>query len=131
VKKPKALHPLARASVERARARVEKLRDVMTSNAEGLHQLRIAYKELRYASELLAEALPADLAAMAEAAARFQKRLGEIHDVDVAIATLERARFDAGARATVLADLALLRARRIERYLAEMSPRVAEAAFSP
>jgi CHAD domain-containing protein len=131
VKKPRELHPLARGSVERARARVERLRDVASSDAEGLHELRIAYKELRYASELLAEALPADLAAMAEPAAKFQKRLGEIHDVDVAIATLERARFDPSARAAVLADLAILREKRVKKYLAEMAPPVSEEALSP
>ena len=43
-------------------------------------------------TELLADALPADLAAMAEPASKFQKRLGEIHDVDMALAAVKRAR---------------------------------------
>ena len=118
---------LARRAVERARRRVEALRDVPTSDAAALHELRIAYKELRYAAELLAPALPVDLAAMAEPAARFQKRLGEIHDADMALATLKRARgLDAVARIEVGAALEALREKRVGKYVAEMAPQAGE-----
>jgi CHAD domain-containing protein len=119
---------LARRSVERARRNVEALRDVPTSDAVGLHELRIAYKELRYATELLAPALPTDLAAMAEPAARFQKRLGEIHDADMALATLNRARGLQGPiQAEVRAQLEALREKRVGKYVAEMAPQASEA----
>jgi CHAD domain-containing protein len=115
---------LARRAVERARRNVEKLRDAPTEDAVALHDLRIAYKELRYATELLAEALPADIAAMAEPASKFQKRLGEIHDADMALAALKRARgLDPAARAAVSAELEALRAKRVAKYVADMAPR--------
>lgn len=88
----KDLAKFARKCVESARREVEALRDTPTTDIVGLHNLRIAYKHLRYAAEILADALPLDLAAMAKPAAQFQKRLGEIHDVDVAFASIERAR---------------------------------------
>jgi CHAD domain-containing protein len=117
------LAKFARRCVERARRRVERRRDVPPDDVVGLHDLRIAYKELRYASELLAAALPLDLASLAEPAARFQKRLGEIHDVDVALATVSRARaLTPAARAELLKRLAVLRAKKVAKYLAEMAP---------
>ena len=63
----------------------EKGRDIPPEDTIGLHQLRISYKELRYSIELLADALPLDARAMLDPAVVFQKRLGEIHDADVAI----------------------------------------------
>jgi CHAD domain-containing protein len=125
-KRDRDLPKFARKCVSMARAQVEKKRDAREDDAEALHDLRIAYKELRYAAELLHGALPADLAALAEPAARFQKRLGEIHDVDTALATASRARSLAPeTRAGLLASLDALRAKRVAKYLAEMSPAVA------
>ncbi len=109
---------LARRWIEDARRGVEALRDVPTSDATRLHDLRIAYKQLRYTAELLAEALPADLAAMARPAAQFQKRLGEIHDADVAIVSIGRARSLAPeTQARVRTALDSLRAKRVRKYL--------------
>jgi len=126
-KRDKNLGKFAKKCVERARRNVDRLRDVPTEDVVGLHDLRIAYKELRYAAELLAPALPIDLAALAEPAARFQKRLGEIHDADVAIATVSRARaLEPATRAELLARLEALRAKRVAKYVAEMAPTAAE-----
>jgi CHAD domain-containing protein len=125
-KRDRDLAKFARKRVTSARKEVEAQRDVSTDDVEGLHRLRIAYKELRYASELLAGALPADLAALAEPAARFQKRLGEIHDVDVAIATANRARALAPeARRDLLSHLTDLREKRVGKYIEEMNPAAA------
>jgi CHAD domain-containing protein len=122
-KRDRAATKLARRAIERARREVDRLRDVDTTDSVGLHELRIAYKELRYTAELLGGALPADLAAMAEPAARFQKRLGEVHDADVAIVTIQRARgLDDATKATVLARLREHRAKKVAKYLAEMAP---------
>ena len=122
-KRDKNLAKYARRCVESARRRVEKLSDVPTDDVVGLHDLRIAYKELRYAAELLAGALPEELAALAEPAARFQKRLGEIHDADVAIATVSRARaLTPETRILVLARLSALRDKRVGKYVAEKTP---------
>jgi CHAD domain-containing protein len=122
-KRDRSAVKLARRSLERARQTVEERRDAPSDDAVALHDLRIAYKELRYAAELLSEALPTDLAAMAEPAAKFQKRLGEIHDADMALAALRRARgLDEAVRAQVLAAVETLREKRVAKYLAEMTP---------
>jgi CHAD domain-containing protein len=122
-KRDRSAAKLARRAVESARRGVEQKRDVPTDDGIALHDLRIAYKELRYATELLADALPADLAAMAEPASKFQKRLGEIHDADMAIGALKRARgIEPAAHAQALGVLEALRAKRVGKYLAEMAP---------
>jgi CHAD domain-containing protein len=118
-----ALGKFARRAVERARKQAEGMRDAPTSDVERLHELRIAYKKLRYAAELLTEALPIDLSAMAAPAARFQKRLGDIHDLDMALAAVARARgLSADTRTVVMEKLNAARTKKVQRYLEEMSP---------
>jgi CHAD domain-containing protein len=118
-----ALAKFGRREVQKARRGVESRRDAAPDDVVGLHDLRIAYKKLRYAVEIFKDALPADLAAMADPAARFQKRLGDLHDVDVAKIALARARgLDAATRLIVLAALDQARAKRLAKYVAEMRP---------
>jgi CHAD domain-containing protein len=113
----------ARRVVSKARRGVESRRDVDPDDVVGLHDLRIAYKKLRYAVEIFEGVLPADLAAMAEPAARFQKRLGDLHDIDVAKVALGRARgLEPATRAAVLAALDAARAKKLAKYVAEMTP---------
>jgi CHAD domain-containing protein len=113
----------ARRTVSRARKNVEALRDVATSDVEQMHELRILYKELRYSAELFAEILPLDLAALAAPAARFQKRLGDIHDIDTALEALTHARgLPPETRAKVAAALVEVRARKARKYLDDMAP---------
>ena len=122
------LSKFARRTVERARRTVEKGRDVPADDMLGLHELRISYKELRYSIELLADALPLDARAMLEPAVVFQKRLGEIHDVDVAADVLRNARtLPANARGEASAALARVREKRIGKYLRELDPLGAHA----
>ncbi|AKU97537.1 hypothetical protein AKJ09_04201 [Labilithrix luteola] len=117
------LGKFARRTVERSRRKVEKQRDVEIEDVLGLHELRIAYKELRYSIELLAEALPLDARAMLEPATIFQKRLGELHDVDVAIETVTQARtLKAELKNSVLAALQKTREKRVGKYLKELDP---------
>jgi len=123
------LSRFARRTVERARRTVEDGRDVPPDDAVGLHDLRIAYKELRYSIELLAEALPLDARAMLDPATVFQKRLGEIHDVDVAIETVTNAKgLSAAARTAALGQLAHVRHKKLTKYLRELDPIGADAA---
>jgi CHAD domain-containing protein len=86
------LAKFARRSVSAAWRRVERRRTARTDDPATLHQLRIAYKRLRYVAETFAEALPSDLADLSQPAARLQSRLGAVHDVDVAIGCVRRAR---------------------------------------
>jgi len=122
----------ARRTVSRARKKVEALRDVPTSDVEAMHELRIRYKELRYSAEIFAGILPFDLAALAAPAARFQKRLGDIHDIDTALDALSSARgLPPETRARVASALVDVRARKAKKYLEDMAPAVPDASPPP
>jgi CHAD domain-containing protein len=120
---------LAGRTVAKAARKVREHLDASPDAPEALHELRIAYKELRYAIELLADALPVERAARDEAqralAAARQKRLGEIHDLDLAIAFLVHSR--AGAAPPRTTTLAALGARREAKVLRLMSDLAREA----
>lgn len=115
----KDLLKFARGAVDAAREIVERDKDVPLEDAEGLHALRIRFKHLRYTTEIFAEALPPALAGLAKTAAQFQKRLGEIHDLDVALDTVRLARgLTQGARAAVLTALGASRETAIDKFAA-------------
>lgn len=113
----------ARRAVERARRKVESRRDADVEDAAAMHELRIAYKELRYSIELLVDALPIDTRAQLEPATVFQKRLGELHDVDVATDVVRTATdLPNATREQALSRLAEIRAKRVHKYLRELDP---------
>jgi CHAD domain-containing protein len=117
-KRERDLRKFAHKTVARAHAAVHALRNTQTTDGEGLHDLRIAWKELRYACELMAEALPPDVTALAEPAAKMQKRLGEIHDVDAALAAVSRARaMEPLLRVRLQQALYLRRDRLVDKYI--------------
>jgi CHAD domain-containing protein len=117
------LEKFAQKCVQDARAAVESMRFVAVTDIEGLHALRIAYKHLRYTAEIFESVLPADLAALAKPAALFQKRLGEIHDIDVAGDALGRARGLADVtRGRALAALSRAREGSVTKYLEQARP---------
>jgi len=122
---PKRRRPLAEfaaSSVERAQKGVELLRDAPVENVEALHLLRIAYKRLRYTTEIFHDALPIDVAALAEPSARFQKRLGTIHDLDVARVVMDRARtLPPWVKANILDAIAKQRQGAVELYLRDQA----------
>ncbi len=114
------LGKFARRAVARARRRVEGRRLTRTDDPLALHELRIAYKRLRYVVEVLSGALPSHLAALAQPASRLQNLLGSVHDVDVVDGCVLRARsLSADSRRELLAALAGLRQERTARYEAE------------
>jgi CHAD domain-containing protein len=119
-RRDRRLAKLARRAVDKARRNVERHKLVAPDDVSALHDLRIAYKRLRYTVETFEGALPHDLSMLAQTAARFQKRLGDVHDVDVAIGAVRRARTltDEG-RADLLAALYRLRVDRIAAYARE------------
>ncbi len=63
-----------------------------TADAPAMHALRIREKRLRYTAEIFAEVLPGEATRLAKDAARMQKKLGELHDLDQAIAVVLQAR---------------------------------------
>jgi CHAD domain-containing protein len=106
----------ARRAVEDARRQVDQLRRAPLHESEALHNLRIAYKRLRYTVEAFATVLPGELASLAQPAARFQSRLGRLHDADVAIACVRSApNLLDSARESLLVELDRVR---IERFAA-------------
>ncbi|MGD0529735.1 MAG: CHAD domain-containing protein [Polyangiaceae bacterium] len=119
----------ARRAVERARREVDRRREARPDDAEALHRLRIAYKRLRYTAETFTDALPTELAALAQPAARLQGRLGELHDVDVALGCVRRARvLGDTTRAELLAALGREREVRLAAYVRELGVAPATAA---
>jgi CHAD domain-containing protein len=96
---------------------VKTARDVLSlaasnpDDAAAMHALRIRFKRMRYTAELFAEPLGAEVAELAKHAAKMQKRLGELHDLDEAIGRIhEAAGLDVQARE---ATVAALRAARV------------------
>jgi CHAD domain-containing protein len=83
---------LAEEATFAAIAGVRELSDALPSDAAAMHALRIRFKRLRYTAELFAPVLPDPAAALAKPAARMQKRLGELHDLDEALVRVARAR---------------------------------------
>lgn len=122
--KPKhnvALARFARRATSRARRKVERGRDADVMAPAEMHDLRIAYKELRYSIELFADALPFDARTHLNSAIMFQKRLGDLHDADVAIAVIRSAKgLPTAVRRQALTSLAALRAKRATKYLREL-----------
>ena len=116
----RSLAKLAQKAVAAALLKVTQLGAVPTGDAAALHQLRIAYKGVRYAAEILGSALPAGAVALAESAARFQKRLGEIHDLDVAASVIRRSKLlPPGDKERGLLALQGARRRAVAKYNAE------------
>jgi CHAD domain-containing protein len=117
---------LARRAVRSAEHGVVSHGTVDVADVTALHDLRIAYKRLRYATEMLKDALPPMLFALRERAVSMQKRLGEIHDVDVALEITRRARsLTPLLQKRVVAALQEERLRRVEKYLRALTPPVA------
>jgi CHAD domain-containing protein len=108
------LDKFARRAVERAQREVERRRR-SAEDVAGLHALRVAYKRLRYTAETFSGALPDELGAqVVRTATWFQRRIGDVHDVDVVIAAVERARsLQASSQPPLLLALRHLRAERL------------------
>jgi CHAD domain-containing protein len=120
-RRDRRLAKFARRAVERARRKVDRHRGARLDDPEALHRLRIAYKRLRYTTDTFGDALPGDLSALAQPAARLQGRLGDLHDVDVAVGCVRRARgLSDVARTELLAALGRERETRVAAYGREL-----------
>jgi CHAD domain-containing protein len=117
----KRLVKFARRAVEGAQREVER-RSAPSEHARALHRLRVSYKRLRYTAETFADVLPPELSgALARSAAGFQRRIGEVHDVDVAVESVHHARGLPGAtRQALLVALSHLRMEREAALLKEL-----------
>ncbi len=87
------------------------------SDGVAMHELRIRYKRLRYTAELFAPVLGESAGALAKEAARMQKRLGELHDLDEALIRIQRARgLPEATRAAVARALGRARGRQSQPH---------------
>jgi CHAD domain-containing protein len=97
-----------------------------TTDPLAMHALRIREKRLRYTAELFAEVLPGEAARLAKDAARMQKRLGELHDLDEAIVVVLQARnLPRPTRPAVLQALREARAALAERLQGDVAAAIA------
>ncbi len=94
--------------------------DVDAKDVVGLHELRIRFKRLRYTAELFSGFCGLHGDALGQAAAKMQKRLGDVHDFDEAAVRVARARsLGDRERRAILAALRAGRANKVARALAE------------
>ena len=113
------LDKFARRSVERAQRAVAGQPLPSLDDVDGLHRLRITYKRLRYTVEIFGDALPEEARALGALAAKFQARLGNVHDVDIAVGAVLRARaLPEGARHALIEALRGARAERTAAFSA-------------
>jgi CHAD domain-containing protein len=117
----KRLVKFARRAVLRAQREVERRR-TGSNDSPALHRLRVAYKRLRYTAETFVDVLPLDLGAtLVRTAAGLQKRIGDVHDVDVVVASVQRARgLPDTTRHALLVALSHLRAEREAALVKEL-----------
>lgn len=83
---------LAYVGVRNALRDVRRAAQAEVDDARSMHSLRIREKRLRYTAELFAHELGEEGQRLVTHATRMQRRLGELHDFDEAIATVTRAR---------------------------------------
>lgn len=116
------LAKFSRECVTIARRRVDRRLAAGVDDPQQLHCLRIAYKRLRYAVEAFSETLPEELVVLAQQAARMQKRLGAVHDVDIVLGCVRRARLlGPEARDEVFASLEALRGTRLAHSMSALA----------
>ncbi|MBL8742206.1 MAG: CHAD domain-containing protein, partial [Myxococcales bacterium] len=85
---------------------IERTQAARPEDVDAMHRLRIGYKRLRYTLELVAGFFDFDAASGAKLAAKQQKLLGRLHDLDEAIVRIGRARgLPHASRERVLAAL--------------------------
>lgn len=83
---------LAATTLSGAFVAVQELSGAEPRDATAMHELRIRFKRLRYTAELFTPILGERGEVVARSAARMQKRLGELHDLDEALTRIARAR---------------------------------------
>lgn len=109
-------------SLERAHEKIRAVGEPDPEDSNAMHALRIRYKRLRYTAELFADVLGEEAERIAKKAARLQSRLGDLHDIDVAIATIDQAQKRGSAHlADVMAALRAARPRLVERCVKELA----------
>jgi CHAD domain-containing protein len=122
-KKDRELARFGRAAVMDALAGVDEHRDAKSDDVAALHRLRIAYTRLRYTLEFFGPVLPPDLTAAHVAADRYHTRLGDVHDLDMALVHCDESpRLSRELRDRLAHSFRESRAKKIGAFEAEMRP---------
>lgn len=110
------LQSLVDITLHKAIASVQELAAAPPTDVAQMHALRIRYKRLRYTAELFAEVVGERATTLEKRAEKMQRRLGDLHDIDEAIAQIERSSMlDKVSRNVIVAALRERRAKLAER----------------
>jgi CHAD domain-containing protein len=121
-KKKRRAEKLGRIAIAEALAGARALAVADPADGAAMHALRIRFKRLRYAAEAFSPALGERAERAAVSAARMQKRLGSLHDVDEALLRVRRARgLGAAERGAVVEALLIERARLVGKASADLA----------
>lgn len=122
--KPRGARELGQRTIDDALSDLRALATSDPADGAAMHALRIRFKRLRYSAETFAPLLGEHAEHLARAASRMQRRLGQLHDLDEALARLTD---DAGSpelspqqRAAVLTALGVERTRLVEKLTVEL-----------
>lgn len=111
---------LGREAIEKVQAELRDLGEVDPHDGEAMHEKRIFYKRLRYTAELFGAVLGEEGEKWMKHAAKQQNRLGRLHDVDMALLCVQRARsIKAAEREALLEALRGERAEALRKCLGE------------
>ncbi|MDC0680452.1 CHAD domain-containing protein [Sorangium atrum] len=113
---------LARRAIGDALDDVRTLAASDPGDGAAMHALRIRFKRLRYSAETFSPLFGERAERTAKSASRMQRRLGQLHDADEALAQMTRAEALApDARAAVIEALAAERARLAHKATEELA----------
>lgn len=111
---------LGREAIEKVQTELRDLGEVDPHDGEAMHEKRIFYKRLRYTAELFGTVLGEEGEKLMKHAAKQQNRLGRLHDVDMALLCVQRARsIKAAEREALMKALRGERAEALRKCLGE------------
>ncbi|WP_437953880.1 CHAD domain-containing protein [Sorangium sp. So ce296] len=123
--KKRGAEALARRAIRDALQDVRALAASDPSDGAAMHALRIRFKRLRYSAETFSPLFGERAERTAKSASRLQRRLGQLHDVDEALAQMTRAEeLSPDDRAAVVEALGAERARLAGKATEELAQEI-------
>ncbi|WP_437610462.1 CHAD domain-containing protein [Sorangium sp. So ce834] len=120
--KKRGAEALARRAIRDALEDVRALAASDPSDGAAMHALRIRFKRLRYSAETFSPLFGQRAERTAKSASRLQRRLGQLHDVDEAVAQMTKAEeLSPDDRAAVVEALGAERARLAAKATEELA----------
>jgi CHAD domain-containing protein len=126
------LDDLVDITLGKAIAAVQEFAEARATDVRQMHELRLHYKRLRYTAEFFAKVIGERASTLEKRAEKMQRRLGDLHDADEALAHIESAsKLDAVTREAVVAALRERRGRLVERAARELPEALLALAGEP